>query len=308
MSSNTIAHFRNGVGNFIVLTPALQALAKMDASGKIDICTDEEWMDSRKRPLFEICERLPFINRVYGFREIKDKKYKTWFWTQWNSCGASLEYFKTKKYYEEPWNMLHTHESDYYFDIVKKHYGFTGNKPPQMIVPAEQPLLDMTKKNIVLVDGGFGEMTVMKKWGKFGQLAEQVKNYYGDEVCIIKIGYRDELSDVKIFDRDYVNQLSMTESAKVISQASVVIADDTGNMHCADALGIPLIVLWGGSILAKNRPINSKSKIIHAGLECQPCQPDAGYNRCEKIQCLDYITVGEVMYHLRQFLSKGEFT
>ena len=83
MKSRTIVHFRNGIGNFVSFTPALQALASMDTSGKVDMCIEKDWMDSRKGGLFELWDSYPFINKTISFDEIvqKGKDYKTWFWS-----------------------------------------------------------------------------------------------------------------------------------------------------------------------------------------------------------------------------------
>lgn len=307
MRPNTIAHFRNGIGNFISITPALQALASMDKSGMIDMCVDGEWFDSRKNPLLEILELLPFVNKVYTIKEVIDEPYKVWFWTRWNSHGAAMEVFKRKYFYEETFDIVNTHESDFYMQILRKHYKYTGEKPPMKIIPASEPVLDKSKKNIVLVNGGFGEFCVMKKWAKFNELADEIKGFYGDDVCLIKIGHKSELAEVKSADIDFVDKLSVTQSAKVLQQADLVVSNDTGDMHIADSFGTPLIVLWGGTIINKNRPINSKSKIINLALDCQPCQQNGDYRTCNHTKCLNDITVGEVMFYLRNFLSKGEF-
>lgn len=307
MESKTIAHFRNGIGNFIALTPALQALASMDESGMVDLCTDQAWFDSRKKPLLDIWERLPFIGHVYTVEEIKNKTYKTWFWTAWNSAGGSLELFKRKRPYDAGyWDMMNVHESDYYMNILNQFYGYKGEKPKQSIVPADDPKLP-AGVNIVLTNGGFGEFASFKQWNYFGKLAREMKAFFKDAVRIIKIGIKNELIDVQDFDIDYVNQLTVTQTAKVLQQASLLITDDTGNMHIADALGTPMIIVWGGSIVQKNRPIYAPAKIIHLGLPCQPCQQTGGYTRCEKVECINDISVGEVMYNVRQFLTKGVF-
>jgi ADP-heptose:LPS heptosyltransferase len=108
-------------------------------------------------------------------------------------------------------------------------------------------------------------------------------------------------------DLDYVNKLSLAETAKVISQADLMITTDTGNMHIADALRIPLIALWGGSSVAKNKPYETLCKIIHLGLPCQPCQDDGAYRSCHDYKCISDISIGEVMYNVRSFFNKGNF-
>ena len=35
---DTIVYFKNGLGNFLMMTPAIQALASMEESGKVDVC------------------------------------------------------------------------------------------------------------------------------------------------------------------------------------------------------------------------------------------------------------------------------
>lgn len=310
MDSKTIAHFRNGIGNFVELTPALQALASMDPSGKIDICTDSIWFDSRKKPLLDFWGLMPFIGRVYCFDEVRESKhYQVFFWTSWNSCGESLEWFMKKKPYDcGYWDMMNEHETDFYMSIVRRFYGYKGAKPPQCVCPSpDGPQLDPTKKNIVLCNGGFGEYCMMKKWPHFGNLARELKKFYGDSACVIKIGYKNELDDVADFDVDYVNKLSITETAAVIKRATLMICDDTGNMHIGDALKTPMLVLWGGSIFEKNKPINGSAKIISLGLDCQPCQQRGGYLRCERLSCVNDLTVGEVMYNVRHFIKKGVF-
>jgi ADP-heptose:LPS heptosyltransferase len=307
IKTTTIAHFRNGIGNFVLYTPALRALASMDASGQIDICTDADWKDGRRESVIDLAERLPFVKDVFLKSDSFEKTYKTWFYSSWSTHDGAREIFSAMKpYKEEPWNQNKTHESDFYFDIVQKHYGYKGWKPTQLIVPADDPIIKSDKIKIVLCDGSFGHISVFKKWKRFQDLAIAIKRYFGDSVTLIKIGHKQELSDVTA-DIDFVNKLSMSQTAAVIQQADLMITTDTGNMHIADALGTPLLVLWGGSSLDKNKPINAQNKVLHLGMKCQPCILTGEYKQCQTNGCLDNITVNEVMYHVRKFLTEGKF-
>ena len=115
------------------------------------------------------------------------------------------------------------------------------------------------------------------------------------------------MNDVKTFDFDFVNKLKLTETARVIQQADLMITTDTGNMHIADALGTPCIVLWGGASLAKNKPYNAMNKIMTLGLPCQPCQREGGYKQCDRVACIQDITVNEIMFHVKQYFREGRF-
>ena len=306
METKTVAFFRQGLGNFIEMTPALRAMASMDESGKLDLCTDQVWTDYRKQALVDLCERLPFVNKVVVGEDITDAKYKTWFWAPW-ACYGKCPLFQSKKPYPPPkWNKNKVHESDYYMDIARKIYGYRGEKPRQMVTTADGPLVDKKGgKLIVLCNGGFGHYSVFKRWDGFANFSRTVKSYYPN--CLVAaVGIESELSGVPV-DLNYLGKLKFTETAKVIQQADILVTTDTGNMHVADALGIPMIVLWGGSYLAKNRPYEAPNKIIYLGLKCQPCTSRLGYRTCRDFRCIRHISIGEVMYHIRNFFNKGRF-
>jgi ADP-heptose:LPS heptosyltransferase len=312
--TKTIAHFRTGIGNFIMMTPALRALASMDPSGKVDICTDVDWTDSRKDGMLDIWRNLPFVEDVFVFdfsrpEAVKmPKDYSVWYYAEWATHGGAMDFFSRRKpYHQKRWDHNVTHESDYYFDIVKEHYGYTGEKPAQFIQAAENPAIDLGKRKLVcLCNGSFGDQAVAKKWDYFPVLAAELKNYYGDKISIAKIGNSKELSDVGVFDYDFVGKLSFTETAKVIDQCSLMVTTDTGLMHACDALKRPMVVLWGGAALVKNRPIAGSARVIHLGLGCQPCFRNEGYRDCMKYSCMADITVNEVMYNVRSELNVGD--
>ena len=307
MRTKTIAHFRTGIGNFICMTPALRALAEMDESGKIDIVTDTDWTDSRKDGILDLWKKLPFVQDVFvcNFDNPKfTKEYSVWYYAEWATHGQAFEYFHNKFRYRAPvWDHNTTHETDYYFGIVKSFYGYKGEKPDQLVTPANEPILDLPGKKLVcLCNGSFGDIAIAKKWDGFKGLAESLKNYFGDKIAIAKIGANDELYDVDTFDYDFVNKLSFTETLKVLDQCSLMVTTDTGLMHASDALQKQMIVLWGGSVLEKNKPLTKSARIIHLGYPCQPCLKTESYKTCENYRCMDDISIGEVMFNIREVL------
>ncbi len=74
-------------------------------------------------------------------------------------------------------------------------------------------------------------------------------------------------------------QLSLEESAIVLSQARLVISGDTGLLHVADQLGRPALALIGPT--AFGFPARSTSKVLQIGLSCQPCSKD-GRGKCRQ--------------------------
>jgi heptosyltransferase-2 len=82
-----------------------------------------------------------------------------------------------------------------------------------------------------------------------------------------------------------------------------MVTTDTGLMHAADALQKQMVVLWGGSVLEKNKPLTKSARIIHLGSPCQPCLKTGSYKTCENSRCMNDISVGEVMFNIREVLK-----
>ena len=306
METKTVAFFKQGLGNFVEFTPALRAMASMDPSGKIDLCTSAIWNDNRKTSLLSLCDLLPFINKVVSVEKAEKTNYKTWFWTQWTMCGDGDLFKKKSPHSESKWHQGKKHETDYYFDIARESYGYKGEKPGQMVIPAAGPIIDKKgKKLVILCNGGFAQLSVFKRWDGYTHFAKILKDFRPD-IITAKIGVKGELDGVDS-DLDFIDKISFAETAKVISQADLMITTDTGSMHVADALKIPMIVLWGGSILEKNRPYEAMNKVIYLGMKCQPCITRVDYRFCKTFACIRQIKVGEVMFYVRNFFNKGKF-
>lgn len=82
-------------------------------------------------------------------------------------------------------------------------------------------------------------------------------------------------------------QLSIDESAYVLSRAEKILTGDTGMMHLSAALKKSVIVLWGNTTPAfgmypyyGNQPVGWQSKEVH-NLACRPCSK-LGFQECPK--------------------------
>jgi ADP-heptose:LPS heptosyltransferase len=303
---NTIAYFRNGLGNFILYTPVLQTLVELDNGNKIDLCIDSKWDDNRRESLLNIMNALPFVNKVISYPDENfSQEYKTYFWTRHTYPSMSMDFFRKKSPQFEcgvAWQHSQIHEIDYYMNAVRAHFHWTKENPKQLFPVIEDNSFfnfPSGKLKIGLCNGSYGLLAGSKKWNKFKELNKYLKGFF--ECITIKLGYEDELNDVAA-DFDFVNKLSILQTGKIISQLDLLITVDTCNMHIADALNIPMIVIWGGSILSKNSPVNGTAKIIKTSLKCQPCHDTHKYSTCIEYSCLNKITVNDVMFSVREVL------
>ncbi|HZX10938.1 MAG TPA: glycosyltransferase family 9 protein, partial [Acidobacteriota bacterium] len=93
---------------------------------------------------------------------------------------------------------------------------------------------------------------------------------------------------------------SLRMLAGVISLADVVISNDSGPMHLSNALGIPVVALFGPTIPAVTRPFHQPYKVIKKEAPCWPCS----YRECPyEHQCMLKITPEEVASECEKFMS-----
>lgn len=85
---------------------------------------------------------------------------------------------------------------------------------------------------------------------------------------------------------------SLLEALDLMSLASVVVANDSGLMHMACALGRPVVAIYGSGSPKFTPPLSRNAKICYKNLPCQPC-----YQRecpLQHLNCLKEISVSEV--------------
>jgi len=77
----------------------------------------------------------------------------------------------------------------------------------------------------------------------------------------------------------------------LLERAALVITNDSGPAHLADAVGTPTIVLFGPESPDHYGPLGERSTAFHAGLYCSPClnaantkiAPCGGRNVCMQL-------------------------
>jgi len=64
---------------------------------------------------------------------------------------------------------------------------------------------------------------------------------------------------------------SLPELVGVLSQLSLVVTNDSGPMHLAAALGVPLVAIFGPTDWVATAPLGIRQRLVREPVDCAPC-------------------------------------
>jgi heptosyltransferase-1 len=101
---------------------------------------------------------------------------------------------------------------------------------------------------------------------------------------------------------DLTGKTDLLTLAGVLSLLEVLISADSGPLHIAAALNIPVVGLYGPDYPSFTGPYTAKKKVFWAGLSCSPCYKRP---RCAPpYPCMEAISAPEVLKAAGQFLGE----
>jgi heptosyltransferase-3 len=105
---------------------------------------------------------------------------------------------------------------------------------------------------------------------------------------------------------DLAGALTLTELAALASAARVFVGADSGPMHIAAAMGLPVIVCFGPGDHHRFSPWQTRLSLITGNRPCQPCELD-GCGNSGHADCLYDIQSRTLLDALRPFETPFEF-
>jgi lipopolysaccharide heptosyltransferase II len=151
-----------------------------------------------------------------------------------------------------------------------------------------------------------GAGRAVKEWpgARFAKTAALLARRHGATIVLLgSAAERAKLTAVEHAIPPHVRVINLAgraplvELAAILERLSILISGDTGPMHLAAAVGIPVVAIFGPTDPTRYAPLAARSVIVHARLWCRPCnrvrKPPA---RCRSAtpDCLAGVTVDAV--------------
>jgi len=344
--SKVAVYHQNGLGNFVMLTPALVMLSEhFDTT--LDLILSSDWVDSRKEQTVDIAQKWDRIDRVIeaatkgdpylitrDSEPIYKDDYDFYYASGHNTNSPIMEWFGIfggdNPWERASWKKSLRHEVAHHANEVYKNVKYRGPIPDPEMPLADTPVLPKKKRmRIALCNGSARSDTFMwekKRWWGFPIIADLLKRYYDAEIHFVGRGEDDALDARRVKQKvpemvDWVKKdLMITQTAKVVAQCDLLVTSDTSVMHVGAAVGTPVVALFGPTLASKNRPWTKKAVVAKSPVQCSPCQYHFMFQLCDREEfkyqgqkyqswrCMRHIYPERVMRVIRDFWGKMERT
>jgi len=150
-----------------------------------------------------------------------------------------------------------------------------------------------------------------KRWPKeyFAALADRLLDagygvaYFGgpmDEELV-----RETLGLMKKFPHPrlavFTGKVNLMVLAALFKKCAALVTNDSGPMHIAVAMDVPLVSIFGASPVTGFSPYNDKSVVIKATADCHPCYA----HHCDTLHCMTGISVEQVLAATLNIIAKN---
>lgn len=195
-------------------------------------------------------------------------------------------------------------------DLGRPHY---ADRWLRLLEHLKKPVLDrqpelklaraqrvFAKKFLEEMGLGDGEMVIgfhpgarneVRQWGqeRFLEVARRLKRLFPVKI----LWFRDPGTPEPAGDGEFIQvALPLKEFLAVLAECKLVVCNDTGPMHMASGLGVPVVAIFGPGMTDWWGPRSAGSRVVaHGGVWCRPC-----YDYClfDQPYCLRVVTVDSV--------------
>ena len=143
------------------------------------------------------------------------------------------------------------------------------------------------------------------------ELAGKIQKKYGSTILLSggpadseeAVQFCTKLTKQGILAENIAGKYSLAEMASVLQYAQLVVSVNTGIMHYAAAVGVPLVAIHGATSEVRWGPLSNNSIVVKSNPNCQPCISLGFESNCTKPICMEKVTVNMVMTAVENVLE-----
>ncbi|MCK4224037.1 MAG: glycosyltransferase family 9 protein [candidate division Zixibacteria bacterium] len=335
----------SSLGDIVLTTPVIGALRTKFPQSRIFFLTKAQYGDLlRADPrIFSLIEFDPAgkHKRVSGFLRLIEE-LRTYDFDLLIDLHANLRSFfirhlvksKIKLKYNKRWlsrfltvhcKFLKTkpiHTVDSYLKVLKKMQINISEKSPLIFLNQEDVessghflLEQRVKKDDIVVGVHPGARWETKRWDekKFKQVCQALIDRFACKIMLLGGAGDEEL--IENMSKDVPNAklikavgLPTGKFMSLIKQCDCLITNDSGPMHIAQALKVPVVVIFGPTHPRLGfAPVGSKNVVLCANVKCSPCSLH-GEEKCRMKSrfCMDLIEPEMVVEAVEKLLEENK--
>ncbi|MBP5371279.1 MAG: lipopolysaccharide heptosyltransferase II [Bacteroidales bacterium] len=333
---NKILVFRlSSIGDIVLTTALLRCLRNTFPDAQIDFVVKKQFADILRCVPFvsnviELDSKKGFSELLAIRNQLRNEQYdvaldihKNWrSLFVCNTIGAK-QVFRFNKHVFRRW-VLTTFHKDIYKEVRPVYLRFIDaaqqigvvpdGKYTELVVPEQlgksmkdifaQANISFEKRIIALCPGASFSN---KQWQveKFQQLAKRVVLDFDAQVILLGGKKESEMCESIASESgavSFAGKFDLSQSIAALSMVSLTVANDTGMLHVSEALGVPVVGIYGPTARQFGYfPILPQSKVAQVeNLPCRPCTK-MGMNHCPKkhFSCMNDISVEMVLALMR---------
>lgn len=201
----------------------------------------------------------------------------------------------------------HTHAVDWYLEVLKVlgipiRWDFEWLPERSEVKELANTRFGVPNARITFIPGA---RWPTKLWpvGYFSETARIIARRYPGHTVTILGSKADSFSAAQIktaapdIVQDLTGRTTLPETVELLRESKVVVTNDTGPMHIAAALGVPIIPLFGPTAPTRTGPYGQIDHALRHLLPCVPCMKSECHYQVH-MACLRGITPDHVLASL----------
>jgi heptosyltransferase-2 len=213
---------------------------------------------------------------------------------------------------------IHKHQVEYYLSLVRTMGCDTKVKNPQLFASGdhrEKMCSLLSEKGVGRSDFvlGLGPGAVYgpaKRWPaeRFAAIGDMAVERWGARIIILGSNKEKDIC-TRVSGTmnqpciDLCGRVSLGEAVALVGRCNLFLSNDSGLMHIASALNIPLVAIFGSTDPFATGPRGAEARVVRHQVDCAPCMLPV----CPKdFRCMLGIETQEVWKELMDLKSEKE--